>query len=193
VEVLKIGRWFCILLLAGFLVFDLCGRKPAPLPTSDDVAAAAATGYRGPRGGPTLPAGEPVTFEQIGDFACAWPPRETAFVAPAVPDEVRALEGRRIVIGGYALPTAIDGDLATAMLLCRYDAGCCYGGVPKPNEILEVILADGVIRLPPHEPVIMSGVLRIRDAKTQDDLTSGLYILEDARRVERPDPASSER
>lgn len=181
-EVLKIGRWFCVLLLAGFLVFDLCGRKPQPLPSNEDVAAAAA---RPAKSGAKVPAGEPVTFEQIGDFPCAWPPRDQEFVAPEVPESVRALEGKRVVLGGYALPTAMEGDLATAMLLCRYDAGCCYGGVPKPNEILEVMLADGVIRLPQHEPVIMSGVLRIRAATKHDDLTSGLYILEDARRIER--------
>jgi hypothetical protein len=175
VEVVKVGRWFALVLLVGFLVFDLCGTKPAkPLPPAAEVerAAAAAQG------------GDTVSFDQLAGFPAPWPDPEKPFVAPSVPADVKALDGKRVTIAGYIVPLEMKGEKASRLLLCRYAKGCCFGGVPQSNELIDVEPqeADGV-KPETHVPTIFTGTLRVRTPANLEELSAGLYRLEDAQVV----------
>jgi hypothetical protein len=185
VEALKVGRWFSLILLLGFILFDLCG-KPAsvPLPPESEVAAHAAA--RGAR---------PVTFDELASFPCPWPesfedpppgggpatgdaPRWTP---PVVPEEIRALDGSRVTLAGYVLPTEMEGGRVLGGLFCRYAAGCCYGGQPQANELVELRIADPRgFEAETHLPVLLTGTLRVRSVGSPKELLNGIYVLEDA-------------
>lgn len=167
-EVSKIGRWFVVALVLGYFFFDVCGQKPAPMP--DASALASATESR------------VVPFDDLASFPCAIPESREDFAAPPIPAPVLALSGTRVAVCGYVLPREMDGDRVRSFLLCRQPPSCCFGGAIQANDLIDVTLPPGAeIALPTHLPVLVEGVLRVREPKAFDDLLLGLYELQSPR------------
>lgn len=168
VEVSKIGRWFLAALLLGYFFFDVCGQKPAPLPAADLVSKTTDA--------PVVP------FDALASFPCPIPADVESFSAPAVPPAVLALSGTRAAVCGYVLPREMDGDRVRSFLLCRQPPSCCFGGAVQANELIDVTLPPGAERdLPTHLPVVIEGILRVREPKAFEDLLLGLYAIDEPR------------
>jgi hypothetical protein len=68
-------------------------------------------------------------------------------IAPATeigfPDAVRKMDGEVVRIEGYMIPLKFEDGKVKSFFLSRYMMGCCFGVLPKANEIIEVEMAEG--------------------------------------------------
>jgi len=100
-----------------------------------------------------------------------------------IPADVQALDGKKIAIVGFTLPTAVNEGRATEFLLLRTQAACCFGMVPRVNEIVIVRMKSPGMTPMLDVPVIIGGVLRVKWIGEGGQL-SAIYEM-DADKVER--------
>ncbi len=124
-----------------------------------------------------------IGFSQLAGFDFAPPPQPLApgaavpDVLSQVPAAIRRLDGEKVVLTGFMLPTKLEGGLATEFFFLSSSQLCCYGTMPAVNDWIVVKMAkEG---LPPVQdvPVALAGKLRVRAQWTDGFLTS-LYALE---------------
>ena len=96
------------------------------------------------------------------------------------PAEVRALDGKPIVITGYMLKTSVMNNF-NDFILARYTVVCPFCPPGAPNEAAEISLKRFITR-PTGGLVTVSGVLHLHE-----DGTSGLFFsIDHAELVELP-------
>jgi hypothetical protein len=91
--------------------------------------------------------------------------------------EVAALDGKPIYIKGFMFPTSQKFNL-TEFLLVKDTGQCCFGGQPKPSDMIAVTFDNGM--MVNHREQILVGVAGIFRAKNPTS-TAGLkpvYVLE---------------
>ena len=94
-----------------------------------------------------------------------------------VPASIRRLDGKKVVLTGFMLPTKLEGGFATDFFFLSSSQLCCFGVAPALNEWIAVKMKkEG---LPPVQdvPVYLAGRLRVRAQWTDGFLTS-IYELE---------------
>jgi len=65
-----------------------------------------------------------------------------------IPDDVLAMNGRKVALAGFVLPLALADGRATEFLLLRTQSACCFGLVPRVNELVIVKVAPpGITRV----------------------------------------------
>lgn len=75
------------------------------------------------------------------------------------PDVVKLLD-QKVMIKGYMYPDrTMDRDL-TKFVLCRDNGDCCFGGQPKPNDMIQVYINPGVTAHFRTGLVFVAGTLR---------------------------------
>jgi len=163
------------LLLVGLLAWDVArgGRSLADVPGAAALAAAEER-VAEHAGGARV-----VTFDTLGGFDCPWTgPFGSTAEPPAIPDDVRALDGAVVALAGFAVPLVTDRGMMREFLLARHPADCCFGMLPQANELVHVVLAEGVDAVEvPLEPVIVVGRLAIRDLSTPEAQGRCLYSM----------------
>ncbi len=124
-----------------------------------------------------------IGFSQLAGFDFTPPPQPLApgaqvpDVLAQVPAAIRKLDGEKVVLTGFMLPTKLEGGLATEFFFLSSSQLCCYGTMPAVNDWIVVKMAkEG---LPPVQdvPVALAGRLRVRAQWTDGFLTS-LYALD---------------
>ncbi len=79
-----------------------------------------------------------------------------------IPENVRALDGKKIVIEGYMIPISVDKGKVTSFILSRYFASCCFGQMPEMNEWIEVeVEGDSGIDYLPYGAVVCQGAFSV--------------------------------
>jgi hypothetical protein len=87
---------------------------------------------------------ELLTFETLADFEYRAPnpdlPNGLEEAMKSIPQEIRDLEGRVVSIEGFMVPLRYSetDDGVTSFLLSRFQLSCCFGLVPRANELVEV-------------------------------------------------------
>ena len=104
-------------------------------------------------------------------------------VREQIPDDVLALDGKKIAIAGFTLPITLVDGRATEFLLLRTQAACCFGMVPRVNEIVMVKMEPPGMVPELDVPVVVGGTLELKWIGESDQLTA-MYELH-ADRVER--------
>ena len=91
--------------------------------------------------------------------------------------EVTALDGKPIFIKGYMLTTRQTTDLSTFVLV--KDRGeCCFGGQPKPTDMIVVNFKDGMtVNHREQQLVGVAGIFRAKQEMQAGQLVS-IYTLE---------------
>jgi hypothetical protein len=115
---------------------------------------------------------KPIPYDPAKDDA---PPSS----ADQMPDAVKQLEGRKVLITGFMLPLKTDTNLATDFLLVspRANAGINgTGPAPSVNEWVVVSMPKGA-RVFMDLPVACFGTLHVKDQYDSGNLT-GIYELE---------------
>jgi len=123
-------------------------------------------------------------FERLAGFkvvpppfdASAKPGSEGPSLGKQIPDEIRALDGRKAIVTGFMLPIKMEGGRVTELLLMRTQMMCCYGVVPQVNEWILVRMAKGVHQLM-DVPVSFSGKLHVKELYENGFLTA-IYTLD---------------
>jgi hypothetical protein len=80
-----------------------------------------------------------------------------------VPASVRKLDGQRVILHGFMLPTKIKDRLATEFLLLRTQSTCCFGVPPELNEGIEIVKIDSPTKPIMDIPVKVVGRLHVRE------------------------------
>ena len=98
--------------------------------------------------------------------------------AGVIPRRIMALSGRRVSVAGYMIPVQLDAEgLVQDFLLVKDQSLCCFGVVPKANELIAV-------RMPPGRgaafakdiPLVVSGELEVAEVRQAGDLV-GIYTM----------------
>lgn len=93
-----------------------------------------------------------------------------------VPPQVMALDGKKVVVSGYMLPTKIDKGLVTEFLLVSSPMLCCYGATPQVNEFVVVKMGQGVKPVM-DTPVQFLGKLAVKEMY-EDGFLTNIYSLQ---------------
>lgn len=90
----------------------------------------------------------PITFAHLSmagadvngliDLMFAEEPNGTEF---DFPEPVQELDGEEISIVGYMIALDFEGEAVTHFMLVRDLAACCFGGIPRPDEWIDVHVA----------------------------------------------------
>ena len=124
-----------------------------------------------------------VHFSQLAGFKYRPPPQPVpAGEAPPdalgqVPELIRGLDGRKVVLSGFMLPLKLENGFATEFFLLSNSSLCCYGIMPEMNEWIHVRMrAEG---LPPVQdvPVFLAGKLQVK-ARWEAGYLTGIYEME---------------
>lgn len=166
---------------------DDCPRCASGGPVGPDGFPLGGSGHAPPAARPGFPKIEPeadgvlrIGFEHLASFAfdppaAKTPPRPGA--AERVPPEVRALDGKRVVLPGFMLPTKMDGPLVKEFFIVRSQLACCFGVMPAANEWVLVRVAGQGIRVEKDVPLRFAGTLRVGEIYDEGAFVA-LYRME---------------
>lgn len=91
---------------------------------------------------------------------------------PIFSDEVKALDGKKVLIKGFILPVDTDGNYMVLSALPM--SQCFFCGGAGPETVMEIALAKNRNLL--NKEVTLKGILRLN----KDDFLRLIYRLEDA-------------
>lgn len=107
-----------------------------------------------------------------------------------VPETIQMLHQTEIVIEGYMLPTSYEENFTKKFLLLNFQMNCCYGQIPKLNEIIVVTMKEGKMAplLPTYVRCKVYGRLEVeRKADPPEEMVS-LYRMEATKVIEMLPP-----
>jgi hypothetical protein len=104
-------------------------------------------------------------------------------VRQQIPEDVLAMDGRKIALAGFVLPIALSEGRATEFLLLRTQAACCFGMVPRVNEFIVVKAPPQGVTPAVDTPFVVAGTLSLKWIGEGPQLT-GIYEMK-ADKVER--------
>ena len=124
-----------------------------------------------------------IAFSQLAGFSFT-APTEALPAGTLVPDllaqvpaSVRRLDGKKVVLTGFMLPTKMENGFATEFLFLSSSQLCCYGTTPAANEWMLVKMKKEGLPAVQDVPMTLAGRLRVQPRWTDGFLTS-LYELE---------------
>lgn len=102
---------------------------------------------------------------------------DTSFLE--LPADLKALDGKEISIVGYMIPGEIKKGNVRDFMLVRDLMGCCFGGVPMPDEWVDVVMdEDAEAEYRPYMPMRVTGVLTLGGEQDEAGFALGIYRLQ---------------
>jgi hypothetical protein len=120
-----------------------------------------------------------VVYEAANSNSPVYEPR----LATAVPDNIKALDGKKVSVPGFMLPLQVQEGRVTEFILLKNQMMCCYGKPPAINEWIHVKIPAGT-KPAMDQTITISGTLHVGEYKENNSLL-GLYRL-DADKTEAP-------
>ena len=102
--------------------------------------------------------------------------RQVLVTDDVIPEVIRALDGRRILIAGYVAPLRTQGRGLTQFLLARDPLSCCFGPSPQMNHWIQVTLPRTEQRFRMFQAVTVVGTLSVGELERNGSLQS-IYRL----------------
>lgn len=124
-----------------------------------------------------------IAFSQLAGFDFVPPPQPVPENQPApdvlagIPEPIRRLDGRKVVLTGFMLPTKLEAGFAKEFFFLSSSQLCCFGVTPSLNDLIVVRMKDEGLPAVQDVPVSLAGVLRVRARWTAGYLES-IYELE---------------
>lgn len=97
--------------------------------------------------------------------------------ADQIPERVRALDGQRVRLRGFMMPTRLEGDGVREFIIVTSPLVCCYGQTPEVYEFILVKMTGEPAPMRENMAAYFEGVLRVGDIYEQG-YWSGLFALE---------------
>lgn len=94
-----------------------------------------------------------------------------------IPSRVKELDGKKVVVSGYMLPTKVEKGLVREFLLVSSPMLCCYGQTPQVNEFVVVKMGGAGVKPVMDTPVQFFGKLVVKEMYEEGFLTN-IYSLE---------------
>ena len=87
---------------------------------------------------------EDVSFDRLSSYAYeVFELKRGDTPKEQIPASVKDLDGKKVAIKGYMLPYRNVGEGVVEFILLRNQGLCCFGTVPRMNEWVHVIMAEG--------------------------------------------------
>lgn len=124
-----------------------------------------------------------IAFSQLAGFPFTAPTDPLPAGTPPpdllaqVPASIRRLDGKKVVLAGFMLPTKMENGFATEFFFLSSSQLCCFGTTPAANEWMLVKMKKEGLPAVQDVPMTLAGRLRVRLQWTDGHLTS-LYELE---------------
>jgi hypothetical protein len=138
----------------------------------------------------------PTSFTVLSRFFLKPPPQEQAagqspsarweMVRQQIPEDVLSMDAKRVALAGFILPMSVVDGRSTEFLLLRTQGACCFGLVPRVNELVIVKMAPPGIVPAPDTPFVVAGKLAVKWIGEGGQLTA-IYEMQ-AEKVERAAP-----
>lgn len=97
--------------------------------------------------------------------------------APWLPPSVKALDGNRVRIEGYMLPTQLEDGKAKECLILANQLACCYGQAPRFCEFIVARVKGAAVPALQDRPLVFEGTLKIADVY-EGGAWMSLYAME---------------
>lgn len=95
------------------------------------------------------------------------------------PEEIRALDGKRVLIEGYMHPVAYIEDRVSAFVLSRYLPGCCWGDVLVFDEWVQIdVLDEDGTEIVTIGTVLIEGTFHVGERIDEFGYVTSIYQLE---------------
>jgi len=107
----------------------------------------------------------------------------TAKVLEQIPPEIKKLNERAVALTGYMLPVKLNEGLVTDFMLLPNTLACCYGRIPRANEIIIVNTTGKGIKPMKDIAITIAGTFRV-GAIRNDERLIGIYQMNCERVVE---------
>lgn len=131
---------------------------------------------------------QPINFYQLAAFT--YNPAEPYEPAPhaipnALPQWIKALDGKKVVIRGNATPASIENGGVSEFFLANQTDPCGFGTMPRINEWIYVTLAGGKtvdIRAPSGGTVevLVKGTLKVKEDIEVGNIVSLFTLVADS-------------
>ena len=95
----------------------------------------------------------------------------------AIPDSIKAYDGKRVSIAGFVLPMRTKGGLVVDFLLLRDLGTCCFGPQAQINHFIRVKLSSPGFTPEQAKPYRVWGTLHVGETYVRDYLT-GIYSFD---------------
>lgn len=124
-----------------------------------------------------------IAFSQLAGWTFTAPPQPLPPGTPPpdvlaqVPASIRRLDGQKVVLTGFILPTKLEDGFAIEFFFLSSSQLCCYGVTPTVTEWIAVKMKKEGIPPVQDVPMTLAGRLRVR-AQWADGFLSTLYELE---------------
>ncbi len=105
-----------------------------------------------------------------------WPQTKDKGARDPFPAEIRALNGKRVIVDGYMFPVDFEKGKVRSFLLSRAMFGCCYGDSPKITEIIKVMRADGKT-MPYQAMASVTGILEVGEEFDSEGYIDSVYRI----------------
>ena len=126
-----------------------------------------------------------LTFRVLSDFQYDLPDptrKDAGKREDQIPAAVREFHGKLAIIEGYMVPLSSKGGEVTSFYLARDVFGCCFGDMPRINEIVEVRMSGNVgVPMVSGIPVLVSGRFEVGEEKDEFGYVNSIYRLEATR------------
>lgn len=99
-------------------------------------------------------------------------------VRAQIPGDVLALDGKKVAVAGFTLPLAVTDGRTKEFILMRTQAACCFGMVPRVNELIMVKMPSGM-KPELDVPVVVGGTFSIKWIGESNDLTAIYEMIAD--------------
>lgn len=97
-----------------------------------------------------------------------------------IPADVLALDGQKVALAGFVLPLTLQDGRTTRFLLLRTQSACCFGLMPRVNELVVVHVPAPGIRPQPDTPFVVAGKFHVQWTGEGDQLIA-IYRMEGER------------
>ena len=87
---------------------------------------------------------------------------------------VESLDGQRISLAGYMLPTEFSGDKVVEFMLVAEDGACIHTPVPPMNQLVHVRFDEAFESQGLFTPVVVSGVINTHVSKQTVNYSDGV-------------------
>jgi len=95
-----------------------------------------------------------------------------------IPEAVRKMDGQKVRIEGYMIPLKFEDGAVKSFFLSRYMMGCCFGVLPKANEVIEVQMANGKgAYYDAYMPFVVVGTFEIVDEGTSPEFLQSVFRI----------------
>lgn len=115
----------------------------------------------------------PVLFQELSDFDYRpfnLPEGSTTAAAELIPPRVRDLDERLVETAGFMMPIEADSNGVHSFLLMRDQSLCCFGVMPRPNDMILVTMTEGkTAEYFADVPVRVSGKMEVGPREGSDE------------------------